>query len=345
LPTFGSSFSYCERTLDPVHDDGHLGLGEVACKAAPDCCEWVVPDAAKNAPNGVQGTAQQYCNLLNEDMVGQDNEGAAKICTATTCCQMITELNNDGVQQTVCRRHTNLAANAVCEGSCKAPLPTQQCMRGASTYAAVTNVATMSQATVACASVANNGCNAFNWDVAGSKVWLKHCWDVNAPTMTDAYEGDPYVVKRSGLDRKLKQVRACPCDPHRCTHATQTMQSAPVQPCSSCTAALRCFVRWLSQGGGRFSQTTISAAACGGATNCLIHAKSAQVDNTCQLQTFSAEAGWGACTAVTGSSVAGWFAGTTRFVFDRAPGYCIASYRTSSSSSYRIASHDLARRV
>jgi hypothetical protein len=258
---------------------------------------------------------------------------------------MITEKDPLDENEKVTKCETKIGNTAQCEGSCAAPVFAKQCNRGASTYTAVTQVATMSQATVACASVANNGCNAFNWDVAGSKAWLKHCWDVNAPTMTDTYQGDPYVVKRSGLDRKLKQVRACPCDPHRCTHATQTMQSAPVQPCSSCTAALRCFVRWLSQGGGRFSQTTISAAACGGATNCLIHAKSAQVDNTCQLQTFSAEAGWGACTAVTGSSVAGWFAGTTRFVFDRAPGYCIASYRTSSSSSYRIASHDLARRV
>ena len=42
----------------------------------------------------------------------------AKTCTATTCCQMVTELDNAGFQQTKCQ--SRMPAGALCQGSCKA---------------------------------------------------------------------------------------------------------------------------------------------------------------------------------------------------------------------------------
>ena len=42
----------------------------------------------------------------------------AKKCTATTCCQMVTEQDLNGVQQTKCQ--SRMPAGALCEGSCKA---------------------------------------------------------------------------------------------------------------------------------------------------------------------------------------------------------------------------------
>ena len=103
-----SRYQYCK-------DDARLH-NRAACDAASTCCGWVVPDQSVNEAGM---TAADYCMKLNNKMGHTDATADANICTATTCCQMITELAADGVTQST-RCESKLPAGAVCEGSCAA---------------------------------------------------------------------------------------------------------------------------------------------------------------------------------------------------------------------------------
>ena len=63
--------------------------------------------------------AREYCIKLNDKMALFPTDQHADICTKTTCCQMITEQNEEGVQETKCQSKLPNDGSK-CEGSCSA---------------------------------------------------------------------------------------------------------------------------------------------------------------------------------------------------------------------------------
>ena len=94
-----SRYQYC-------HDAARAD-NKAACDAASTCCDWVLPDPNVNTATM---SAAQYCLLLNDKMGGNDD---ADICTATTCCRMVTEQDQNGVQQTTCQSKLPVADRTV----------------------------------------------------------------------------------------------------------------------------------------------------------------------------------------------------------------------------------------
>jgi hypothetical protein len=98
---------------------------KAACDAASTCCGWVLPDPSVNEAGM---TAADYCMKLNDKMSEAqgrpvDATGDADICTATTCCQMVTEQDTrpgPGQFLQVTRCKTRIGNTAQCKGSCKA---------------------------------------------------------------------------------------------------------------------------------------------------------------------------------------------------------------------------------
>jgi hypothetical protein len=95
-----------------------------------------MPDPSVNMPGM---TAKDYCKKLqNEKMSAAlgnkvDTDFDATICTATTCCQMITEKDPLDENEKVTKCETKIGNTAQCEGSCAATVFAKQCPRGPST--------------------------------------------------------------------------------------------------------------------------------------------------------------------------------------------------------------------
>ena len=106
-------------SLVPPHRPLH-SLLKIWRVVQSNCCDWSDPIGQKVRTSP---TAKEYCEKLTCESGADNAEADAEKCTATTCCQMVTEQDTrpgPGQFLQVTRCKTRIGNTAQCKGSCKA---------------------------------------------------------------------------------------------------------------------------------------------------------------------------------------------------------------------------------
>jgi hypothetical protein len=215
-----SRYQYC-------HDAARAD-NKAACDAASTCCDWVLPDPDVNTATM---DAREYCDKLNDKMAPFPIDQHADICTKTTCCRMVTEQDQNGVQQTTCQ--SKLPVGTRCEGSCSAKDSNNNGFADASENQATCPLGTgQPQPCELVLDTASNTCvdNPTNMDYYERNSWGRPSSQLvaGAGQVTNGDMSQPLCETRIELDQNGNQQTT-----QRCT-ANEYCNYAQTRVCNSC---------------------------------------------------------------------------------------------------------------